>query len=145
MRKARPVRPTDLVSLVSFDGTVYPNEAHTWDRLGRGAESPRLLEKPFEQLFSFATGRHTWISVQGQTIRGIASARQRGSRLAWEIDCFIIAADEAEPICFELLEQVCRAAVQSRALRVFLRAEAGSDVVPAARKCGFMPLTREAL
>src|SRR5437763_1662541 len=103
MTTARPVRPTDLVALVSFDGRVYPNEAHTWDRLGRATESPRLLESAIEQWFSFATGRHTWISIQGQTIRGVVSARHRGSRLAWEVDCLIVAAEDAEPVALDLL------------------------------------------
>src|SRR5437588_271187 len=70
MTTARPVRPTDLVALVSFDGTVYPHEAHTWDRLGR-------------------------------------------------------------------------AALEARVMRLFLRAEAGSEVLPAAHKAGFMPAARE--
>ena len=145
MTTARPVRPTDLVALVSFDGKVYPNEAHTWDRLGRNADGPRLLENAFEQWLSFATGRHTWISIQGQTIRGVASARPRGSRLAWEIDCLIVAADDSEPILLALLEQLSAAAVRARVLRVFLRAEAGSDVVVAAHKAGFAPYVSEKL
>src|SRR5438874_4424162 len=102
MTTARPVRPTDLVALVSFDGRVYPNEAHTWDRLGRQPEGPRLLENALEQWLSFATGRHPWISIQGQTIRGVASARPRGSRLAWELDCLIVAAEETEPVLLAL-------------------------------------------
>lgn len=145
MTTARPVRPTDLVALVSFDGQVYPNEAHTWDRLGRSPNGPRLIENAFEQWLSFATGRHTWISIQGQTIRGVASARPRGSRLAWEIDCLIVAAEESEPILLALLGQLSAAAVRARVLRVFLRVEAGSDVVAAARKAGFMPLVSETL
>jgi hypothetical protein len=145
MRTARSVRPTDLVALVSFDGRVYPNESHTWDRLGRQSEGPRLLENAFEQWFSFATGRHTWISVQGQTIRGVISARPRGSRLAWEIDCLIVADEDEEAVLLALLDQANAAAVQARVLRVFLRVEAGSDLLAPVRKAGFMPLVVERL
>lgn len=145
MTTARSVRPTDLVALVSFDGRVYPNEAHTWDRLGRRAEAPRLLENAFEQLFSFATGRHTWISIQGQTIRGVISARPRGSRLAWEIDCLIVAGEDEEGVLLALADQLNAAALQARVLRVFVRVEAGSDLLAGLRKAGFMPLTAEYL
>jgi hypothetical protein len=134
-----------MVALVSFDGRVYPNEAHTWDRLGHGQDGPHLLENAFEQFFSFATGRHTWISIQGQTIRGVASARPRGSRLAWELDCLIVATEATEPVLFALMEQLSAAAAQARVLRVFLRVRAGSDVLAAARKAGFMPYSEETL
>ncbi len=145
MTTTRPVRPTDLVALVSFDGRVYPNEAHTWDRLGRRQEGPHLLENALEQFFAFATGHHTWISIQGQTIRGVASARPRGSRLAWELDCLIVAAEETEPVLFALMEQLSMAAAHARVLRVFLRVRAGTDLLLFARKSGFTPYCEETL
>jgi hypothetical protein len=144
MTTARPVRPTDLVALVSFDGRVYANEAHTWDRLGR-REGARLLESAFEQWFSFATGRHTWISVEGLTIRGVISARARGSRLAWEVDCLIIASEEPQPTLDALVDQLVAAATHSGTLRVFLRLEAGCRTLEATRALGFMPYVHETL
>lgn len=144
MTTARPVRPTDLVALVSFDGRVYANEAHTWDRLGR-REGARLLENALEQWFSFATGRHTWISVEGLTIRGVISARARGSRLAWEVDCLIIASDDVQPTLDALVEQLLDAATRAGTLRIFLRLEAGSATLEAARTLGFMPYVHETL
>ena len=92
MTSVRTVRPTDLVALVAYDGRVYPNEAVTRDRIGKEM-SPHPLETALEQWFSFATGRHTWISVKGATLRGLASARRRGSKAAWELDCLIDAAE----------------------------------------------------
>ena len=77
---ARTVLPTDLVALVSYDGHVYANQAMTLERIGT-PDSPHPLETAFEQWFSFATGRHTWISVKGPTLRGLISARKRGSNL----------------------------------------------------------------
>lgn len=143
---ARPVRPTDLVALVSFDGHVYPNEAHTWESLGRERAGPRLLENALEQWFAFATGRHTWISIDGQTIRGMISARQRGSRLAWEVDCLIAATAGKEPLYVSLLSQLVRAAMEARVLRVFLRVAADSSVViESARRVGFFPYVAEHL
>ena len=76
MSSPRRPLPTDLVALVSFDGTVHPNEAKPLDRLGLD-ERARPLESTIEQWFSFATGKHTWVSVRGATIRGLISARRR--------------------------------------------------------------------
>jgi hypothetical protein len=134
-----------LVALVSFDGRVYSNEAQTWDRLGRDPRGAHLIENAFDQWFSFATGRHTWISIQGQTIRGVVSARMRGSRLAWEVDCLIVATEEPQPVFDALIDQLTEAAVRAGTLRVFMRLEAGSDILVAARRAGFTPYASEAL
>src|SRR6185312_6719743 len=67
----------------------------------------------------------------------------RGSRLAWEVDCLVVAAEDAEPVALDLLARLCEAAIRARTLRLFLRVEAGSDAVPASRKAGFMPSARE--
>jgi hypothetical protein len=144
MATARTVRPTDLVALVAYDGRVYPNEAVTRDRLGTDA-SPHPLEAALEQWFSFATGRHTWISVKGATLRGLVSARKRGSKAAWELDCLIDAAEEDESVVTSLLEQVVSDAGRAGAEKVFLRVPAGSDVIPRATASGFMPYVTERL
>ena len=141
MTVARTVRPTDLVALVSFDGRVYPNEAKTRDRLGRDESSPGPLSA-LEQWFSFATGRQTWISVRGSTLRGLISARRRSSKAAWEVDCLINAAEE-ESICMSLLDRVSEEAGRSGAEKIFLRLLAESGVVPIARRAGFVPFVVE--
>ena len=105
MSKARTVLPTDLVALVSFDGRVYPNEAKTWDRLGLDVRGPHPLETALEQWFSFATGKHTWISVRGATIRGLISARRRAKPSAWEVEV-LINADEDKGVCLSLLTRM---------------------------------------
>lgn len=140
---ARTVLPTDLVALVSYDGHVYSNQAMTLDRVGT-EDSPSPLETAFENWFSFATGRHTWISVKGPTLRGLASARKRGSKLAWEIDCLINAEDRDPGVVMSLLDQVTEAAGKSGALKIFLRVPAASEVAAAATKCGFAAYQHEA-
>jgi hypothetical protein len=142
MTVARTVRPTDLVALVSFDGRVYPNEAKTRDRLGREESSPSPLESALEQWFSFATGRQTWISVRGSTLRGLISARRRSSNAAWEVDCLINAAEE-ESVCMSLLDRVSEEAGRGGAEKIFLRLAAASDVVPIVRRTGFVPCVVE--
>jgi hypothetical protein len=142
MTVARTVRPTDLVALVSFDGRIFPNEAKTRDRLGREESSPSPLESALEQWFSFATGRHTWISVRGSTLRGLISARRRSAKAAWEIDCLINAAGD-EALCMSLLDHVSEEAGREGAEKIFLRLNADSPVGPIARRAGFVPLAAE--
>lgn len=143
MSRPRTARPTDIVALVAFDGRVFPNEARPWRHLGRDVESPRLLNSAFEQWFSFATGRATWVSVQGQTVRGVVSAHRRATRAAWEIDTLIAASEDVEGITLSLLDQVVAGAARGGARTLFLRLEAGSDLLPAVYRAGFVSYARE--
>jgi hypothetical protein len=142
MTHARTVLPTDLVALVSYDGRVYANEAMTRDRIGK-QDSPHPIETALEQWFSFATGRHTCVSVKGATLRGLASARKRGNKQAWEIDCLIDAADGDSIVLMSLLDQITAAAGKSGGLRVFVRLPATSALAEATQRCGFLPYVRE--
>jgi hypothetical protein len=114
----------------------------TLDRIGT-QDSPHPLETAFEQWFSFATGRHTWISVKGPTLRGLVSARKRGSKLAWEIDCLIDAEPDDDSVLLSLLDQVTDAAGKSGALRIFIRVPADSHLEAAIMRCGFGTYARE--
>jgi hypothetical protein len=144
MTSARTVRPTDLVALVAYDGRVYPNEAVTRDRAGSGG-SRHPLERALEQWFSFATGRHTWISVKGARLRGLVSARTRGAKTAWELDYVIDAAEDEPQVLMELLERVAEDAGRAGAEKVFLRVAADSDVVRSATSAGFVAYVTEYL
>ena len=139
---ARTVLPTDLVALVSYDGRVYANQAMTRDRIGT-QDSPHPLETAFEQWFSFATGRHTCVSVKGPTLRGLVSARKRGTKQAWEIDCLIDAAEGDSGVLMSLLDQITAAAGRSGAMKLFVRLPRGSEIEQAAARCGFLPYVRE--
>jgi hypothetical protein len=140
--RARTVLPTDLVALVSYDGKVYANEAMTRDRIGTG-DSPHPLETAFEQWFSFATGRHTCVSVKGPTLRGLVSARKRGTKQAWEIDCLINAGGSDSGVLLSLLDQMTEAAGKSGAMRVFLRLPAATNTETETSRSGFTPYVRE--
>jgi hypothetical protein len=140
--RARTVLPTDLVALVSYDGKVYANQAMTRDRIGTGG-SPHPLETAFEQWFSFATGRHTCVSVKGPTLRGLVSARKRSTKQAWEIDCLINAHDNDNGVLMSLLDQMTSAAGKSGAMRIFLRLPPGSEAEVSASRAGFSPYVRE--
>ncbi len=133
----RGVRPTDLLALVSFDGRVFRNEAVTWDRLCRAHEPPNAVESGLEGMLSFATGRHTWISVEGQRIRAMVAGRRRGGRSAWEVDT-LLATDEEPVVAPGLLLQLAEAARRSGAQRIFLRLAGDSPSLPQALAAGFV-------
>ncbi len=138
----RGVRPTDLLALVSFDGRVFRNEAVTWDRLSRAHEPPSVVESALESMLSFATGRHTWISVKGQRIRALVTGRRRGGPSAWEVDT-LLATDEEPSVAPGLLEQLAKAARKSKAHRVFLRLADDSPALDQALAAGFAPYRTE--
>lgn len=138
----RGVRPTDLPALVSFDGRVFRNEAVTWDRLSRAHEPPSVVESALEGMLSFATGRHTWISVDGQRIRALVSGRKRGGQAVWEVDT-LLATDEEPAMAPGLLQQLAEEARSSGAIRVLLRLAEGSPALPIAATAGFVAFRRE--
>ncbi|MEE8347367.1 MAG: hypothetical protein V3S20_08475 [Dehalococcoidia bacterium] len=144
MSGARYPLPTDLVALMTHDGRVYPNEAKTWDRMGSSDGGPHPLGTALEQWFSFATGKHTWVSVRGATIRGLVSARRRAKRSAWEVDCLINADDDCS-VTQSLLERMIAGVAKQRAERVFLRLPTESAIVDIARGAGFFPYAYETL
>ena len=143
MTSARKPLPTDIVALVSFDGRVHPNEAKPLDRLGLD-ERAHPLETAIEQWFSFATGKSTWVSVRGATIRGLISARQRAKKSAWEVDA-LIEVDDDESVALSLLSRMTAGVVKQRAERVFLRLDAESHLAQSVRKAEFFPYSQETL
>ncbi len=143
MSRARYPLPTDIVALVSFDGHVYPNEAKPWDSLGRN-ERARPLEEALEQWFSFATGKQTWVSVRGATIRGLITARKRGKRTAWEIEV-LIDADDDKAVVASLFARMFAGIAKLGAERAFVRLDEASPMVRAARDAGFFPYQTQTL
>lgn len=143
MSSARHPLPTDIVALVSFDGHVYPNEAHPFDRLGV-VQTARPLERALEQWFSFATGKNTWVSVRGATIRGLISARPRAKRSAWEVEVLINASDD-ESVALALFSRMTAGVIKQGAERVFLRVGADSGFRETARSAGFFRYSSEVL
>jgi hypothetical protein len=141
----RAVRPTDLVALASLDNRTCPNEARGCEQIGKEEAGSRPIEKAVEQWFSFATGRRTWVSVEGTTVKGLLSARRRSFRTTWEVDCLVDASDGEDEIVISLLEEASRDAVRKGVERVFLRLCKGSPILPVATKAGFTAYVTERL
>lgn len=141
----RAVRPTDLVALVSFDDRTCPNEARGCEQIGKREVASRPVENAVEQWFSFATGRHTWVSVEGTALKGLLSARRRSYRTAWEVDCLVDASDGEQEVVVSLLEEASRDAARKGVERVFLRLCKDSPLLPVATRAGFTPYLTERL
>lgn len=151
---ARPLRPTDLPALVSFwarsrpplarNGARYRNEARTWERLGIEEQGFHLLDSTIEQWLPLAGRRHTWIAVRGLNVRGLASARWRGARRAWEVDYFVAPSADTS-VCLSLLEQLARSLGGAGVEKVFLRLDADSGLLAVVREAGFFPYLGERL
>jgi len=152
---ARPLRPIDLPALASLwargklsffsgDAAAFCNEAHIWERLGLEEHGVALLERAVQQWAPIGSGRLTWVVMRGMTLRGLASARRRARRDAWEVDYLIVPSGD-EGTCVTLLEELARGLGQAGAERVFLRLDAHCRLLGAARSAGFFPYLREHL
>jgi hypothetical protein len=136
---AREARPLDLVALVTFDGEVAENQAVTRDRLGRRPEAPHPLSAAIEHWLG--RGRHTWVSLRGRQVRGIATARQLATKQAWEVDALIDAdsewIDSETSVLADLLQQAGEAAVRDSVSHVLLRTRWDSPAAREAQRAGF--------
>jgi len=152
---ARPLRPTDLPVLASLwararlplaggEAVSFCNEARVWERLGLEEHSVALLERALQQWAPIGSGRLSWVAVRGLAIRGVASARRRARRSVWEVD-HLVGAPGEEGTCVGLLEELARGLGRSGVEKVFLRLDAHSRLLDAARSAGFFPYLSERL
>lgn len=141
---ARTVMPFDLLALVSYKDKVYPNEARPRERIGAADPTPNAIETAVEQWFSFATRRNAWISARRQRLLGLVSARRRGGRRAWEIDCLIDTTARMDAVP-GLLECAIRAGGKAGAEKIFLRLGADSPLLPVVMSAGFTAYALERL
>jgi hypothetical protein len=144
MPNVRPVLPTDLLALVSYNGKVYPNEARPRERIGASEPAANPIETALEQWLSFATRRHAWISSRRQRLLGLVSARRRGGRLAWEIDCLIDTTPAVGAVP-GLLDCAIQAGGKAGAEKLFLRLSANSPLLQVAMSAGFSAYCSERL
>ena len=137
------IGPGDLIALVTFEGTVYPNLAVTRERLGRPQQAPHALGAA---LAHWLRRRHLWLEVRGRQIHGIATARPLAGPSAWQIDTLIDAGDGAHAVLRPLLEQAQAEALRAGAGKLLLRMPAGvDDALAEVRAAGFKPALAERL
>jgi len=142
----RSVRPTDLVALIELYRRGFVDEAQPACEMIAQDRKRARAGKLIEHWLSLEENRHTWISVEGRTVRGLISARSLPGNTAWEIDRFLFAqGDEDTAVGVEMLDRVSAAACELGVHRIFLRLARGSAALDAACRAGFFPYTLEVL
>src|SRR3972149_246538 len=130
-KEARPVLPTDLLALVTYQGRSYRNEAWPRERVG-AAESQRPL--------GLGLGKCPGLWRR----RGRVGAGRRGSRQAWEVD-YLIDATPAQDAVVGLLECAVAEVGRAGAEKLFLRLAADSELLPVVLDAGFIAYREETL
>lgn len=141
MIEARRLQPTDVLTLVPYSARTFHNEAWTRERIG-GADTARPLAVAVDQVRALSRGRCAWVSFQHQRLMGLAGARKRGGEQAWEFD-YLVDATPGHEATVDLLERAAADAGSQGVEKLFLRLDASSDLLPAAREAGFLPYQEE--
>jgi len=139
----RPFIPTDLIAIL-FQGKLLSNRAKTKDNICR--EEARFFTSAtlLGQWLNPQIRKCLWVWANGFSVRGLASARNRSSPYAWEIDRLLLNEQDGE-CCHSLLENLSISGGESGVEKVFLRLTADSPLKNAARKAGFTPYVTEFL
>jgi len=139
----RPFLPTDLIAIL-LQGRWLSNRAKTKDNIGREETIFFTSATLLGQWLHPQVRRYLWVWANGLRIRGLASARNRYSPQAWEIDRLLLDEQDDE-CCHLLLERLSAAGGESGVKKIFLRLPAESPLVDAAREAGFVPYVTEFL
>lgn len=145
MTATRPVRPTDIFALAWLNGRAPRNEAVPWEALGF---PPRRAPHAVAVVGGWppiALNRRTWVTVRRGRVLGLLSTRPRATRAAWEIDGLFVSETPPERVALALFDRMAASAARAGMIKLFLRVRAGSAVVEAARRGGFVPYTTEHL
>src|SRR5512133_3275656 len=146
MPTVRAIRPTDFVPLIAFfrDGSLREVTAQLWPEL-QGERGTRVMKELFRRLIVQPGGyAQAWVCYEGGAVRGLAVARPRAGKLAWDVRDLLVPPEE-HTVGVDLLEQVSAEAAKRGARRVFLSTGSDGDVTRLARQAGFAQFTSEAL
>lgn len=143
----RAFRPTDLVALVVFEGRSFPNEAISWDRLTAESVARISLTALLQQWLILDSNRYTAMCMKGQTLLGLASAKKRYGRTAWEVDYLLVCAPAAQKqaIGLELLNNISQEAITKGVERIFIRLPEDGPWLEPVPQVGFRPYAKERL
>ncbi len=135
--------PTDLIAILFQDSSLC-NRAKTKDNAGREEGRFSTLATFLWQWLNPWGRRCTWVWIKGFSLRGLASARNRSSSQAWEIDRLLLNEQDGD-CCSSLLERLSLAGGELGVEKIFLRFPAESPLLDAAKEAGFSPYTSERL
>ncbi len=141
MPTIRVIRPTDLVSLISF----LRHDAHCevtaplWPDI-----SERTRWSFLSRLITRSSGSQVWVSSNGGSVRGLAIAHPRAGKLAWDVEELYVA-EKDRPDGADLLEHLAAEAARRGARRLFLVTGVDGDVARIASHAGFVHYASETL
>lgn len=135
--------PLDLTTIL-FQGGSLSNKAITKDNIGKKDTRFITLAALIGQWFNPQSRKCIWVWTRGLGFRGLASARNRSSARAWEIDRLLINEDDKE-CCYSLLERLIYAGCESGVEKIFLRLSIDNPLATAAKQAGFIPYSTEFL
>ena len=152
----RTFRFGDVLRCILLNAPKEPNLA--CPREGLTSTGPLPNSTLWKETLANRDDRVTLAQWDGLRLGGLASARVRGGRRAWEIDRLFLTQEAdrfsangngqhspPSTVALELFDQVGQAAGALRAERIFLRLPAKSPIFLMARRAGFFPYFEEML
>ena len=140
----RNLEPLDAVRCLAVGMNRFPNHAITSAGICKPQSFSTLIPSVSRRRFQPRSKVNTLVCVEGGRFRAVASIRPRSGPKSWEVS-HLYADPDSDGAMMDLLEQVGVASAYGGAERVFLRVEADSNVIPAARRAGFFPCFGETL
>ena len=122
----------------------FPNLAVTSDSPLRPQSFHAFLPGAFRPRILSSYGWRALVCVEDGRVRAVAALRSRSGPRSWEVS-HLYAAPDSEAAVTRLLERASAVSARGGAERAFLRVDADSDIIPAARRAGFFPCFRETL
>lgn len=152
----RTFRFSDVLRCILLNAPKEPNLA--CPREGITITGPLPNSTLWKETLANRDNRVTLAQWNGLHLGGLASARVRSGRRAWEIDRLFLSQETdrfsangngqhspPSTVALELFDQVGQAAGALRAERIFLRIPAKSTIILMARRAGFFPYFEEML
>lgn len=146
MPTIRTVRPTDLISLISFfrDGSHREVTAQVWPEVLDGAGKQAIWSLVLRSIARPGGGTQVWVYLARDGVRGLAIAHPRAGKLAWDVrDLFVVDGDRSAAI--DLLDRLSSEAAGRGARRVFLATPVDVELARIANRAGFVNYTSETL
>ncbi len=139
----RPLHVGDLARLFWMSGRLSGNQAAPRDAVftRRGKNLRWVL---LRRWFSPGDTMRGWVCMEEGQFRGVVSAHDRSSPLAWEVDLLLFGSLSYE-CASSLLEALSNAAAEQGVLKVFLRLPQDSPVIKVAMQAEFCPYGEEKL
>ncbi|MGE5620476.1 MAG: N-acetyltransferase family protein [Sphingomonadaceae bacterium] len=145
MPTIRAIRPTDLVSLISFFRRDAHREvtAQVWPELCEGSKGRGRWTR-LSRVATRTGGGQAWLSLGEGIVLGLAIANPRAGKLAWDVESLLVARDD-RAAGVELLEHLASESARRGARRLFLVTPVDGETARIAHQAGFVNYATETL